>query len=216
MRHFKVVVATAVVAVLFTACNKESEQPAREVIHKIFVGDSIEGNEVFPTTGLYGENILSDAVTVIKRGETYSMYAVLTEIDISKIGTVSREAGSVEISIKVPREEDFYFLYDKNVVNWRLSRYIPLELTQIYGINELPREFEDKIMDGYYGYYPSFSAGLPSRCHDMLVQVLTDEDYITIEYYITRLDVSDGLCRDIVYTKARTLRVVDRFPPTQE
>jgi hypothetical protein len=63
----------AVVAILFMACNKESVQseqsePVREVIHKVFASDNLDGNEVFPARGLYGENLLSEEITVIKRG----------------------------------------------------------------------------------------------------------------------------------------------------
>ena len=193
----------AVVAVLFTACKKE-EESVREVVHKVFVGDDIDGSVVFPAEGLYGENILSEEVTVIKRGHDYSMCAILPELANNL--SMTYEAASVKIMIKVPREEDFYFLYNKgeNDVEWRLSRYIPLELIQIYGNRTLPREFENKVFNMEYGYYPSFgTTGMYNRHNDMLVQLLTEEDSITIEYCVFGHEPG----KETVSTKTRTLRV---------
>ena len=64
----------------------------------------------YPKTGLYGDNILSDAVTSIRRGANYSMYVNINE------------GLALTINMLCAKEADFDFLYDKSVVNWRGSQ----------------------------------------------------------------------------------------------
>ena len=177
----------AVIAVLFAACKKEKEsvQPVREVIHKSFVGDNISGKEVFPAKGLYGENILSEDVTVVKRGHTYSVCANLPKYDINTFDGNAREATEVKIKIKTSYEEDVYCLYTEDtklIVNW----------TKGWSGN---KDTE---------YHQNFSA-LWMEYNDMLAQVFA-KDYITIEYYVEKLTSDNKL---IILTKVRTLKVVD-------
>jgi hypothetical protein len=123
---------------------------------------------------LYGDNILSDAVTSVKRGQNYSMC-----VNLPAAG-----GSDVLIYIICAKESDFYFLCDKEVVNWRLGQHI------YYQGN-----------DFCYGF---FAGSIGKSQHDMLIQILGKEEYITIEYRERTL-----FDYPAIPTKTKRLRVLD-------
>ena len=104
----------------------------------------------YPEKGSYGDNILSDAVTTVKRGQNYSMYA-----KIIQDGYVS-----IIIDILCAEITDTYLPFRSQYGWWRES-----------------------YLGKGIGLRFQFDSGYsPDKTSDMLVQVLSNEDYITIEY----------------------------------
>jgi len=183
---FLAVAVAVVVAVLFTAC-KESV-PTQEILPAP-ERKSIGIDDVFPAEGLYGENILSDAVTVIKRGQSYSMYAYLPEFDYEFENSLY-QIDRVVINTISTKESDIYFGYNeetKLLVNW----------VKGWG------KYKDTE------YHQEFSTHGAGTC-DMLVQVLTEQDYITIKYSIVGFASNDMNVVSIeTIPKTKMLRVVN-------
>jgi len=126
----------------------------------------------YPEKGLYGNNILSDAVTSVRRGQNYSMYAKL------------HQEFSVGVAIHILCAEfaDFYYQYAQGPIPWRAS----------YLGEGIGMRFESAYnMDG--------------SC-DMLIQVLGNDDYITIEYREFRPPMSGF---PTAPTKTKRLCVID-------
>jgi len=125
----------------------------------------------YPAKGSYGDNILSDAVTTVKRGQNYSMYAELQGSGYF----------SLTIDILCAKFTDFYYKDPQSYTNWRIESYKGNEVR-----------------------FRTETGNNPTGTTDMLVQVLSNEDYITIEYRECRPHSSYPASP----TKTKTLRVI--------
>jgi len=126
-RHFFYYLA--VIAVLFAACKKTN-------------------NEItYPATGLYGDNILSDQVTLVYTNTEYSMTA-----DVPKNSNLT-------IVLKG------WLWFCGSIVNWNLTEYNDDTMSQKFMVS-----VSGKPCDLYLEF-------------DEKEQPVTDQTYITVEYY---------------------------------
>jgi len=127
----------------------------------------------YPEKGSYGDNILSDAVTTVKRGQNYSMYAEF-----------QKDARVLFIDILCGKYTNFYYKNPMGPSHWQWK-------------SEL--EGRGIRLEANIG-------SVPDGTHDMLVQVLSNEDYITIEYREYRPPM---IYFPTIPTKTKKLRVID-------
>ena len=127
----KILVVVAVIAVFFTACKENNKDAITDIFEHSAQRNVDSDFIVYPPSGEYGANILSDDVTSVNRKGYYTMRA-----DVPK-----------GMSLKIVLRDGEWFIEGAPATpfNWKIGEYDDINLCQEFTVKESGKTCDLKL-----------------------------------------------------------------------